>query len=64
MPQEAVYKRVDTGREGDRVFLMEIVGVRSFFWMQDKSPDKDEVQIFRNAPLARGSSPCVQATFS
>lgn len=39
-----MYKKVDTGREGDRVFLLEIAGNRRFFfWMQDKSADKDEV---------------------
>lgn len=44
LPEEAVYKKVDTGREGERVYLMEIAGNRRFFyWMQDKDADKDEV---------------------
>lgn len=48
MPEEAVYKKVDTGREGDRVYIMEIGGDRRFFyWMQDKSPTKDEVRCRR-----------------
>lgn len=39
-----MYKKVDTGREGERVYLMEIAGNRRFFyWMQDKDSDKDEV---------------------
>lgn len=39
-----MYKKVDTGREGERVYLMEIAGNRRFFyWMQDKDADKDEV---------------------
>lgn len=46
LPEEAVYKKVDTGREGERVFILEIAGNRRFFyWMQDKSPDKDEVSV-------------------
>ena len=46
LPEEAVYKKVDTGREGERVFLMEIAGNRRFFyWMQDKDADKDEASI-------------------
>lgn len=45
LPEEAVYKKVDTGREGERVYLMEIAGNRRFFyWMQDKDADKDEVR--------------------
>lgn len=39
-----MYKKVDTGREGERVYLLEIAGNRRFFyWMQDKDSDKDEV---------------------
>lgn len=46
LPEEAVYKKVDTGHEGERVFILEIAGNRRFFyWMQDKSSDKDEVSI-------------------
>ena len=46
LPEEAVYRKVDTGREGERVFLMEIAGNRRFFyWMQDKDPEKDEASI-------------------
>eukprot|EP00904_Undaria_pinnatifida_P012348 jgi/Undpi1/8243/HiC_scaffold_25.g10713.m1 len=68
LPEEAVYKKVDTGREGERVFLMEIAGNRRFFyWMQDKDADKDEENMKKvneltnsppsdDAPTARGSS--------
>lgn len=45
LPEEAEYKKVDTGREGERVYLLEIGGNRRFFyWMQDKSLEKDEVR--------------------
>lgn len=48
LPEEAVYKKVDTGREGERVYLMEIAGNRRFFyWMQDKDADKDEVSVMK-----------------
>lgn len=51
MPEEAVYKKVDTGREGERVYLMEIAGNRRlFYWMQDKDADKDEVCSVSPAP--------------
>lgn len=44
LPEEAIYKKVNTGREDDRVFLMEIGGNhRLFYWMQDKNAEKDEV---------------------
>eukprot|EP00903_Cladosiphon_okamuranus_P022669 g20862.t2 len=58
LPEEAVYKKVDTGREGERVYLMEIAGNRRFFyWMQDKDADKDEenmkkVNELTNSPPA------------
>lgn len=39
-----MYKKIDTGREGERVYLMEIAGNRRlFYWMQEKDADKDEV---------------------
>ena len=42
-----MYKKVDTGREGERVFLMEIAGNRRFFyWMQDRDSVKDEARGF------------------
>lgn len=56
LPEEAVYKKIDTGREGERVYLMEIAGNRRFFyWMQDKDSDKDEVRSCdtRSMPLYR-----------
>ena len=44
LAEEAVYKKVNTGTDGDRVYLMEIAGNRRFFyWMQDKNSEKDEV---------------------
>lgn len=46
MPEEAVYKKVDTGTEGERVFILELAGnQRYMYWMQDKSSDKDEASI-------------------
>ncbi|CAB1096594.1 unnamed protein product [Ectocarpus sp. CCAP 1310/34] len=68
LPEEAVYKKVDTGREGERVYLMEIAGNRRFFyWMQDKDSDKDEENMKKvneltnsppadDAPSARGGA--------
>lgn len=44
-PDEASFKRVRTGREGDRVFVLKFnTGDRKFlFWMQDKlTADKDD----------------------
>jgi len=37
------YKKVDTGREDDRVYMLEWTGSsrRFFFWMQDKDDSKD-----------------------
>ncbi|CAN0103318.1 unnamed protein product, partial [Scytosiphon promiscuus] len=68
LPEEAVYKKIDTGREGERVFLMEIAGNRRFFyWMQDKDVEKDEENMKKvneltnspppdDAPSARGGA--------
>ncbi|CAM9944997.1 unnamed protein product [Discosporangium mesarthrocarpum] len=43
LPEEAVFKKVNTGREEDRVYLMEIGSSnRFFYWMQSKSSEKDE----------------------
>eukprot|EP00968_Pinguiococcus_pyrenoidosus_P005405 scaffold347_cov239-Pinguiococcus_pyrenoidosus.AAC.18 len=43
------YKRVDTGRPADRVFMLEWTGrardKRFFFWMQDKDASKDEERM-------------------
>lgn len=61
LPEEAVYKKVDTGREGERVYLMEIADNRRlFYWMQDKDADKDEVcGCFRHRSFQRFSLPVV-----
>ena len=37
-----VYKKVKTGRDGDRVYLFQIDNLRFFFWMQDKDAVADE----------------------
>jgi Proteasome complex subunit Rpn13 ubiquitin receptor len=38
MPGELEWSRVDTGRAGDRVFLLQVTGTprRHFYWMQSK----------------------------
>ncbi|CAM9201467.1 unnamed protein product, partial [Heterosigma akashiwo] len=42
-PDDAVFKRVKTGKEEDRVYLLQYKGSdrRFFFWMQDKDGAKD-----------------------
>eukprot|EP00752_Nemacystus_decipiens_P008109 g7249.t1 len=58
LPEEAVYKKVDTGREGERVYLMEIAGNRRFFyWMQDKDADKDEENMKKVNELTNSPPP-------
>lgn len=44
LPNAATLKKVTTGREGDRVYVLQYTGShhRHFFWMQDKNGDKDE----------------------
>mmetsp|Transcript_21999 Transcript_21999/g.28803 ORF Transcript_21999/g.28803 Transcript_21999/m.28803 type:complete len:386 (+) Transcript_21999:60-1217(+) len=43
-PDDAVFKKVNTGKEGDRVYLLQYKGSdrRFFFWMQDAKDEKDE----------------------
>jgi hypothetical protein len=44
MPDDADFKKVKNGREGDRVYMLKFrSGNRDplMFWMQDKSPEKD-----------------------
>ena len=44
-PGEVTYKKVNTGREGDRVYMMKWNnnnGRILMYWMQDKSSDKDD----------------------
>lgn len=44
-PDNATFERVNTGREGDRVYLLQFgnfVIERHFFWMQDKEEELDE----------------------
>ena len=43
-PDEAVWKKVNTGRAGDRVFLLQLKSSNQvlMFWMQDKSAEKDD----------------------
>jgi Proteasome complex subunit Rpn13 ubiquitin receptor len=42
MPSEIEFKKVDTGKAGDRVYVLQIKGSsrRFLYWMQDKSADK------------------------
>jgi hypothetical protein len=43
-PGESVFKRVNTGRQGDRVFMLKYLSGNQqlMYWMQDKSAEKDE----------------------
>jgi hypothetical protein len=43
-PDTVTFSKVNTGREGDRVYLLQWRGQqrRFFFWMQDKDASKDE----------------------
>ncbi|KAL7479325.1 hypothetical protein ACHAW6_005060 [Cyclotella cf. meneghiniana] len=43
--EDATFERVETGREGDRVYLLQVgsgAEGRHFFWMQDRDPEPDE----------------------
>jgi hypothetical protein len=47
-PGDASFKKVNTGRENDRVVLLQFTSNASrrfFFWLQDKNEDKDEELI-------------------
>lgn len=42
-PGDATFAKIDTGREGDRVYQLSFAsGRRMFFWMQEPKEDKDE----------------------
>lgn len=53
LPGEQTFEKVDTGREGDRVYLLQFKGQekRRFFWMQEpnKAKDEDNVKQLQNA---------------
>ena len=43
--EDATFERVETGREGDRVYILQVgegAGGRHFFWMQDRDASGDE----------------------
>lgn len=41
--EDCTYEKVDTGREGDRIFMVSIAKQYHFYWMQDKfEENKDE----------------------
>lgn len=44
---ENVFKRVTTGREHDRVYMLQYVSgnQRHMFWMQEKSPEHDDERV-------------------
>ncbi|GAB5029548.1 adhesion regulating molecule 1 [Nannochloropsis oceanica] len=50
MPHDAYFARVNTGREKDRVYILQYQGGSSrrfFFWMQSASDEKDEELVKR-----------------
>jgi Proteasome complex subunit Rpn13 ubiquitin receptor len=49
MPSEIEFKKVDTGKAGDRVYVLQIKGSsrRFLYWMQDKSADKVSMALAR-----------------
>ena len=55
MPEEVTLKKINTGREGDRVYLLKWNNVnrKHMYWMQDKKPDKDDENITKFNDFAR-----------
>jgi 26S proteasome regulatory subunit N13 len=58
-PDEVSFKKVKTGRETDRVYLLKFTHAQQhlMFWMQDKSSDKDaenagKINEYANNPAA------------
>lgn len=68
-PEEAQFKRVKTGREHDRVYMLKYVqGQQRFmFWIQERASDKDEencskINEYANNPAAaRAAAEAVKA---
>jgi Proteasome complex subunit Rpn13 ubiquitin receptor len=54
MPSEIEFKKVDTGKAGDRVYVLQIKGSsrRFLYWMQDKSADKVSLALSQSATTA------------
>jgi hypothetical protein len=45
-PHEASFKRVKTGRDNDRVYLLNLTGNQRFmYWFQDKESSKDKETV-------------------
>ncbi|CAM9485659.1 unnamed protein product [Phaeothamnion confervicola] len=55
---EAEFKRCKTGRESDRVYILQMRGSsrRFFYWMQDKDASADEERVKRVADLCNDPS--------
>jgi len=58
-PEEVTLKRINTGRENDRVYLLKWnQGTRKLiFWMQDKSNEKDEANCKKFNELVSNPQP-------
>lgn len=62
-PNDAKFRKVKTGRDGDRVYMLNMVNAqRMMFWMQDKSDEKDKEnaerlnELINNATAAQAAA--------
>lgn len=67
-PGDAVFKRVKTGRENDRVYMLSFQSGQKFmYWMQDVNAAKDQEylvqvnEIISNTPAAPAANPAAAA---
>lgn len=58
-PGENVFKKVNTGREHDRVYMLQYVtgNQRHMYWMQEKSPEHDEERLKKMNDLINNPHP-------
>lgn len=68
-PNEMVFKKIKTGREGDRVYMLKFHSNEPLlFWMQDKDASKDEenaskLNEYVNNPSSIPAAPAAQDPF-
>jgi hypothetical protein len=62
LPDQISFKKAKTGRPNDRIYCMRYVSSTQylFFWMQDKSPEKDneycnKISEYTNNPTSAGN---------
>jgi 26S proteasome regulatory subunit N13 len=61
-PGDALFKKVKTGRENDRVYLLTFHSQKFMFWMQDLDASKDAENVTKMNDLMNNPRPATAST--